>query len=359
MKRVLLVLAGLLLIAAPVTAETTAYGLVQNWFSYAANSAENSDDDATQVGFGLKRARFALKHAEGDFYGNVLMETAGGRGSIMDAYINWQINEMFSLRAGRFVGTGSQAGSLTSPVVLDFVDYNLVGANWNRGTVGADGRTVGAQVTVQPTKMISLMANFHNGTGDLGMDNTHSGLTGPGAVADTGVLPRIDLGAKIALWPGTSTGFTYGLANEDRRVWNDMNGDGIMEMGELAADSNMSFHFYLNLGVAYMKFDWASLDYRGLDWDDDGDDVKSSGLAIMGGYPITPKIAAVAGYDKWDGDNDVDDNAVANLHFGVNYSFNSQKPYHNRVQATFTHRLDETERDDANLFSVMWTYLIK
>jgi len=358
MKRVLLVLAGLLLIAAPVTADTTASGLVQGWFSYAANDAENEDDDATQLGFGLKRARIGIKHSEGAFVGNFLMDTAGGKGHILDAFINWQINDMFSLRMGRFVGTGSQAAANTSPVVLDMVDYNLVGTYWSNGTVGADGRTVGAQITAHPAKILALKALLHNGSGDLGADYTPSSAMGPGGVADTGMMPYIDLGASVHLWPGTQAGFTYGMTTEDNRVWNDFNEDGMVDLGEIRADNNMSAHFYLNLGIAYMKFDWANLKFKNADWDDDGDDVSSSGWALTGGYPVTPKIVLVGRYDKWDCDTDMDDDGQANVSFGLNYSFDSQKPFHNRVQATFTSRLDETDRDDSMLFQVMWTYLI-
>jgi len=291
----------------------------------------------------------------------VLIEGAGGF-VVRDAYIDWYVNDMFTLTMGRFRGVGSQAAGLTSPIVLDLPEYGLVGKGWASGTVGADSRTMGLQLAARPTKLIELKALLHNGHGNASYLPSTAAATYPGG-PDTGFMPKLDLGAKAILWPGTELGFTYGMANEHRRFWTDMNDNDAPDAGEYNnADSNMTFHTHLNLGILFAKFDWASLKYKN-DWEGDDDDVDAGGWGITGGYTVVPQTELVVRYDTWDADKDVDDNGRKNFTFGVNYSLSEDpmKKYQNRIQAAYTLRMDEgePERDDSGLFQLMWTYLIK
>jgi len=355
---------ALLVGAAQAESQVTPYGFVQPWFSSAGNGLDGGDA-VIESGFGLRRARLGAMLKSGNFKGNVLVEGAGGF-AVRDAYIEWTLNEKYTVTMGRFRGAGCQAAGLTSPVALDLPEYGLVGKNWAAGTVGADSRTVGMQLTVMPTKIIELKALLHNGSGNLYYLHSTAAGSFPGS-SDTGYLPRIDMSAKVRLWPGTEMGMTYGPANENRRFGTDVNGDGLVDADELNADSNLSGHIYLNLGMAYAKFDYARLNYLGSDWNDGADDRHAGGHAFTAGYLLMPKTQLVLRYDKWDSDKDVADNAQKNLTFGLNYSFNESPfgpDYRNRVQLAFTHRLDETPngrtgRKDNNLVQIMWTFLIR
>ncbi len=366
MKRVLIALAALALLAGSAMGGETQvvpYGFVQTWWSSASNG-ESGDDAISESGFGLKRARLAALLKKGDFKGNVMIETAGSF-KVMDAHVDWTINEIFALTMGRFRGAGSQAGGLTSPVVKEFPEYGLVGKNWAASTVGGDSRTIGTQLTITPTKIIELKALLHNGSG--GTSFFHSTAAGAyTGTTDTGMMPKLGFGAKAKLWPGTEAGFTMGLANENRRNWTDMNDNGMPDDGEFGGDSDWTTHVHLNLGTLFAKFEMASVTSK-FNWDSDDDDVTASGMAFTGGYLVMPKTQLVVRYDTWDHNTDVDNNAQKNLTFGVNYSFNESQwgvDYGNRVQLAFTKRMDEKadgadDRADSTLIQFMWTYLIK
>lgn len=360
MNRVIFALAAILLIAASVSAEemqAAPYGFVQTWYSHASNGLDG-DAAMSQSGFGLKRARLGVMLKGENFMGNVLVEGAGGF-VVRDAYIDWYVNDMFTLTMGRFRGAGSQAAGLTSPIALDLPEYSLVGKNWAAGTVGADSRTMGMQVTASPTDIFELKALLHNGSGSVSYLPSAAAGAYPGT-ADTGFMPKLDLGAKAILWPGTELGFTYGMANENRRVWTAAPTDSFPDAGAFNADSNMSTHVHLNLGILFVKFEWANLKFKN-DWDIDDDDVTASGYALTGGYTVVPQTDLVLRYDSWDADTEFDDNGRKNFSFGVNYSFseNPNLKYQNRVQLAYTLRMDETDRDDSGLVQLMWTYLIK
>ncbi|MBC8367846.1 hypothetical protein H8E52_10580, partial [bacterium] len=278
---------------------------------------------------------------------------------------DWTINDMFLLTMGRFRGAGSQAAGLTSPIIIDLPEYGLVGKNWAAGTVGADSRTVGTQLTITPTKILEFKALLHNGSGNTSYFHSQNAAAYTGTT-DTGMMPKMDFGAKAKLWPGTEAGFTYGLANENRRNWTDMNDDGLPDAGEFGADSNWTTHVHLNLGTLFAKFEMASLLHK-FDWDNDDDDVTARGMAFTGGYLVLPQAQLVVRFDTWDADVDVDNNGRKNLTFGVNYSFNESQfglDYRNRVQLALTKRMDEKpdgadDRADDMLIQFMWTYLIK
>jgi hypothetical protein len=382
MKRVLIALAALALLAGSAMSEEAQvipYGFVQTWYSSASNGLDG-DDAISESGFGLKRARLAAMLKKDNFKGNIMIEGAGSF-KVMDAFIDWTINDMFSLTMGRFRGAGSQAGGLTSPVVKDLPEYGLVGKNWAAGTVGGDSRTVGTELTITPTKIIELKALLHNGSG--GTSFFHSTASGAyTGTTDTGMMPKMDFGAKAKLWPGTEAGFTMGLGNENRRNWRDDDGSGtpyfdddddpltdeVMNWDEFYGDSNWSTHLHLNLGTLFAKFEMASVLYK-YDWDNDDDDITARGMAFTGGYIVLPQTQLVVRYDTWDPNtaSDAENNGQKNLTFGVNYSFNESQfglDYRNRVQLALTKRMDEKpdgadDRADDMLIQFMWTYLIK
>jgi hypothetical protein len=347
MKKVLLALVAVTMLATLAVAETQTipYGFVQTWFSHASNGLDG-DDAVTQSGFGLKRARLGVMLKGDNFMGNVLVESAGAF-ALRDAYIDWYVNDMFTLTMGRFRGVGCQAAGLTGPIVLDLPEYGLVGKGWAGGTVGGDARTIGMQLSAQVHEMIQVKALMHNGDGATSFLPAGNATDATGLV-NTDVMPQMDFGVYVMPLPFVKGGVTYGMPNEFRNTTGSMTG-----------------FLYANLGILYAKFDYAQLMCNPV-WDDDDMDFTSSGMAFTGGYTVMPQTELVVRYDTWDADTDIDDNGRKNLAFGVNYSFNEDpaKKYQNRVQLSYTMHMDETpdgvdERDDKGLIQLMWTYLIK
>ena len=71
MKKVVILTAALFLmsVAGPALADSSIFGIVQSWWSYTTWTDEVDDgedyDDATQTGFGIRRARVGWKYSDG------------------------------------------------------------------------------------------------------------------------------------------------------------------------------------------------------------------------------------------------------------------------------------------------------
>ena len=240
MKKVVLLAAVLaaMCLATAAQAESSLVGLVQTWWSYTAYTHPDSSDlDATQTGFGVRRARMGYKYKGGDMTGSFLGDMSGTSFTILDAYADYKFHEKASLRAGRFIGVQSQAAGLTSSAKLDLVERTIVGRRFGSGTVGGDYRTFGAQLTVVPNEMFTVQLLAHNGNGSWSMDYVpsnnshgdpyHTTMVDTVAVltptmADTGALPQLDFGIQAKPMEGLDLGFTYGVPNEKRNTTGSM-----------------------------------------------------------------------------------------------------------------------------------------
>ncbi|MBM4119102.1 hypothetical protein FJ251_15470, partial [bacterium] len=365
MKRIMLLAAlALLATAGAARAESSLVGLMQAWWSYTAyeDTLPAVDEDATQTGFGLRRARAGWSYKQGDLGGLVVGEVTGDRVYVLEAYGDWKVNELLGLRAGRFGGVGSQAGCLTSSAKLDLIDVNLVGSRWSSATVGSDGRTIGAQLNLTPNEVFSLRVLAHNGTGNWNLDFTPSNSShgDPTAVdeddepaptmVDTGALPQLDFGVYANPTPALAVGFTYGLPHEFRQT-----------TGSLTA------FVYYTAPRSFLKFDYATLMHNPV-WDENDADYTSLGYSLTAGYGLTKKAELVGRYETWDEDTDVDYDTedpgeadpsfVKNFALGLNYYVNPEAKYDQVLKAAFTLRMDEMPEGvdiaDPYLFQLMW-----
>lgn len=362
MKKVVLLAAVLaaMCLATAAQAESSLVGLVQTWWSYTAYTHPDSSDlDATQTGFGVRRARMGYKYKGGDMTGSFLGDMSGTSFTILDAYADYKFHEKASLRAGRFIGVQSQAAGLTSSAKLDLVERTIVGRRFGSGTVGGDYRTFGAQLTVVPNDMFTVQLLAHNGNGSWSMDYVpsnnshgdpyHTTMVDTVAVltptmADTGALPQLDFGIQAKPMEGLDLGFTYGVPNEKRNT-----------------TGSMSAFAYYTAEEYYFKFDFAQLMHNPV-WDDDDQDFTSMGYAVTGGYSANENTELVARYESWDNNTDkgTDDGdfLTKNLSFGVNYYVNPEAKYDQVFKAAFTLRMDDTpdgvDIPDPYLFQLMW-----
>lgn len=364
MKRIMLLAAlALLATAGAVRAESSLVGIMQAWWSYTAyEDPDSSKYDATQTGFGLRRARAAWSYKQGNMGGLVMSEVTSDRVYILEAYGDWKVNDLLALRAGRFVGVGSQAGSLTSSAKLDLIDVNLVGNRWSKGTVGSDGRTIGAQLSLTPNDIFSLRLLAHNGSGDWNADftpnndghgdPTHLDDEGDPAptMKDTGALPQIDFGVYANPTPELAVGFTYGLPHEFRQT-----------------TGSMTAFAYYTAPRYFLKFDYATLMHNPV-WDEDDADYTSLGYSLTAGYGLTKKAELVGRYEAWDENTDVDFDTedlgeadpsfTKNLALGLNYYLNPEAKYDQVFKAAVTLRMDDVpdgvDIPDPFLFQLMW-----
>ena len=363
MKKVMLLAAlALLMAAGAARAEGSLVGLMQAWWTYTAyeDTIPAADYDATQTGFGLRRARAAWAYKQGDMGGLVMSEVSGAGLTILEAYGDWKINDKLSLRAGRFGGVGSETAALTSAARLDLIDLNLVGIRWGAGTVGVDGRTIGAQLSLTPNEVFNVRVLAHNGSGDLNADfipnnNSHGDPTQMDGdepdptMADTGALPQLDFGVYAQPTTELRVGFTYGLPHEFRQT-----------------TGSMTAFVYYAKPAYFLKFDYATLMHNDT-WDDDDLDYSSLGYSLTAGYGLTKKAELVGRYELWDEDTDVDYETedatgnpmlVKNVAVGVNYYVNPDAKYDQVFKAAFTLRMDDTLDDadiaDPYLFQLMW-----
>ena len=364
MKKVMLLAAlALLLGAGAARAESSLVGLMQAWWTYTAyEHPDSAEADATQTGFGLRRARAGWSYKQGNLGGLVIGEVTGSNVYILEAYGDWKFNDLLGLRAGRFVGVGCQAGSLTSSAKLDLIDVNLVGSRWSSATIGSDGRTIGAQLSLTPNEVFALRLLAHNGTGAWDADftpsnNSHGdpteldeeGEPDP-SMADTGALPQLDIGVYAMPTAELNVGFTYGLPHEFRQT-----------------TGSMTAFAYYTKPTYFLKFDYATLMHNPT-WDDDDLDYSSLGYSLTAGYSLNKKAELVGRYELWDEDTDVDFDTeelgdadptlVKNLAVGVNYYVNPDAKYDQVLKAAFTLRMDEmpdgVDIADPYLFQLMW-----
>ncbi len=364
MKRATFLAAALLLLAlaGAARAEGSLVGLLQTWWSYTAyTDPDSSKFDASQTGFGVRRARIGYDYKGGDMSGGLLGDVSGLNVVILDAYADWKFTEKASLRAGRFIGVQSQAAGLTSSAKIDLVERSIVGRRVGSGTVGGDYRTFGAQLTLEPSDMFKAQLLAHNGSGSWGADftpstNSHGDPTAlddedepAPTMADTGALPQLDFGISATPTPELSVGFTYGLPNEFR-----------------SPTGSLTAFVYYAAPAYYFKFDYATLMWNPV-WDDDAADYSSLGYSLTAGYSLNKKAELVGRYEIWDTNTDVDyasedavgdPELVKNLGLGVNYYVNPDAKYDQVFKVAFTLRLDDmpdgVDIADPYLFQLMW-----
>lgn len=359
MKKVVVLTAVLFLmsLAGAAQADSSIFGIVQSWWSYTSYShPDSSDYDATQTGFGVRRARVGWKYSDGgDFAAKFQGDGAGGTFKVLDAFGVYNFHEKASLTAGRFIGVGSLAGGLTSATKLDLIERSIVGRRWGAATIGGDYRTIGAQLDIRPNDMVKIGILAHNGSGSYGSDFTPSGNTHGDPTAldeddepaptmyDTEFMPQLDFGVSATPADGVKLGLTYGLPNEFRNT-----------------TGSMTAFLYYMAEMFYFKFDYASLMNNPV-WDDDDADYTSTGFAFTGGYDVNENVQLVGRWETWDADTDSAEDVydkTTNLTFGANYYPNPDARYDNVFKAAFTYRMDElpdgVDMPDPVLFQLAW-----
>ena len=184
-------------------------------FAYDYNDADgrtNSDNDTT-MGFGIKDAAIAIEgdvtdnmHARVsfDFGPNDSGAGAGGTAVLEDAFVDWAVNDTFSLRVGQFVPAGSAEGSTS--------EHKIMGAY----------RSVAHEYLDTPSWTQGVEAHFGGDTWGFvvglndGRNTANTSFNG--AEADFGINARFDMYgdsdhgrfADQTSWRGSAAGWRVG-----------------------------------------------------------------------------------------------------------------------------------------------------
>lgn len=185
-------------------------------FGYDYNDVDGraTTDDDTTMGFGFQDAEIAIEgdvtdnmraRVSFDFGLNDASGAAGGSAVLEDAFVDWAVNDTFSLRVGQFVPAGSAEGSTS--------EYKIMGAY----------RGVAHEFLDTPGWTQGIEAHFGGDTWGFvaGLNdgrNTGNASFNSAAEADFGVNFRFDFysdsdKARFAdqtSWRGSATGWRVG-----------------------------------------------------------------------------------------------------------------------------------------------------
>lgn len=140
--------------------------------------------DATRYGVGLRRARIQARVLYRDLAG-VEYDVDGGSGTVqsVDLFAFANLTDDVQVRVGYFPVPQPRGGVLTPYFLIDAVDRAAVVERWLGGTVGGDGRDMGADVAVTSDRLSATVA-VHNGAGTFGRQagSYQEGISSPDVV---------------------------------------------------------------------------------------------------------------------------------------------------------------------------------
>jgi hypothetical protein len=315
---------------------------IQSWMTYttyghydynADSSALELKETTTQFGWGLRRVRLRGKWAFGEhFVGFVQFETVSPK--LLDAQIDVILSDKITLRMGRFIGPGSEAGGRTSHTSIDFAERSIVGRNWAEAVRREDYRTFGLSLIGKAGFLnYEIMASNGDGSVNLRPYNTTSNQS----ITDTGFMPQLDFMVHSHISECLHAGLHYGLPNEKR-----------VNVSSLTAFFYMQPKEY-NKGNIRAKIDFAQVR-------DKTAGITEMGYGAMGFIKFCEKMEFGIGYANWDPDTDMDKDGCGNITVGINYSPHPEKWNSMLFKLAGTFKLAQAENEpyDPFMFHLMW-----
>ncbi len=310
----------------------------------ASVGVEQNAMDETRYGFGLRRARIQARVLYRDL-GGVEYDVEGGSGMIesVDLFAFANLTSRVQARVGYFPVAQPAGGILTPYFLIDAVDRAAIDERWLAGTLGGDGRDLGADVTYRGGRTTLSLA-VHNGFGTFqrGTNNFREGISGPdvvngaetpGLAVSSVVIYEPGRGVEVGLYGG------YNGANPDRT-----------DRGEGGRDyTSGGAHVYWGASPGSQPVR-LKLDAIVLRYDDDGDGAQDqAGLSAFGAVRVFGHGEAFARAERyW---NDVDRAGDDFLTAGLSYSPSAARgaPYH-RARLTLAYHFRASDvLDQAHL----------
>ena len=150
----------------------------------ASVGVEENAADGTRYGFGLRRARIQARVLYRELAG-VEYDVEGGSGTVqsVDLFGFVNLTESVQARVGYFPVAQPRGAVLTPYFLIDAVDRAAIAERWLGGTIGGDGRDLGADVTYTGDRASATLA-VHNGAGTFGRaeGNFREGISSPSVV---------------------------------------------------------------------------------------------------------------------------------------------------------------------------------
>ena len=141
-------------------------------------------DEAVRYGAGIRRARIQARVLYRDLAG-VEYDVEAGSGTVqsVDLFAFANLSPSVQARVGYFPVAQPRAGILTPYFLIDAVDRAAIVERWFVGTLGGDGRDLGADVTYDGGAVRATLA-VHNGAGTFGRsdNNFREGISSPDVV---------------------------------------------------------------------------------------------------------------------------------------------------------------------------------
>ena len=347
---VALALAALAVLAAPPA--TAQIALTDDLFLDVAGGVqprasvgvEENVTDETRYGFGLRRARIQARVLYRDL-GGVEYDVEGGSGSIesVDLFAFANLAEGVQARVGYFPVAQPAGGILTPYFLIDAVDRAAIDERWLAGTLGGDGRDLGADVTYRTARTTASLA-VHNGFGTFqrGTNNFREGISGPDVV--NGIETQGLAVSSVLIYEpgdGVEVGVYGGFngANPDRT-----------DRGRGGRDyTSAGAHVYWGASPGSqpfrLKLDALVLRYA----DDGGGDQDQAGVSAFGAARVLGSGEAFARLERyW---NDVDASGDDFVTVGASYSPSAARgaPYHRaRLTLAYQYRTSDV-LDEAHL----------
>ncbi|MCB0731517.1 MAG: hypothetical protein KDC88_10825 [Ignavibacteriae bacterium] len=266
-------------------------GTVQAWTSMG----EIHGADTNSLGWGLRRVRLRAYATLGDkMKGFVQMELTSPK--LLDARIQYLVTKAFTVTAGRFIGAGVRAGGLTSHTVIDITERAYSAIKWGGATIGADYRDYGLDFAYNFGD-VTANVTLHNGNGAANVLNRQTAV-GPmnGSFAVSGMLKYQPAAIK-----GLEAGGYYGMGNAQINEYNSFNAYVYYEPKPIRVKAEVIG--WTNVGAAT-----------------DGSDLSRMGYYVFAGYGFAKNWEAVARYENYDHNTDVDDNEITLITLGATYS---------------------------------------
>lgn len=307
-------------------------GTVQAWGSYA-----QTNTDTAQVGFGLRRVRLRFYGSIGDNVKTfVQLETTSPK--LLDARIQWKINDNMEIRMGRFIAAGVRGGGLTSHTKLDIVERPESARLWASRTVGADYRDYGVALFGK-AKDFKYNVWVHNGAGAANIRPSNRGTAGvqTQGVAVAGMVTYMPKSVK-----GLEAGAHYGMGNKYLNEYN-------------------SYSAYLYYEPKPVRFKAEYIALSNIDALGSGVDLEMMGFYVFGAFRVTPNWELVGRFESLDPNTDDNnggkDDERTDITVGATYSWFPAA--WGQTKATFAYVIQNEAATtvDNNYFYMMWQVL--
>ncbi|MCH8836596.1 MAG: hypothetical protein IIA60_02215 [Candidatus Marinimicrobia bacterium] len=318
--------------AGGLTAQPEFQFTIQTWAHSTVDRRTGSTN--AQLGFGVRRARLRGRMTQGRASAFIQYEALSSK--LLNARIDYAFGDNFTLRMGRIIGPGSQAGVRTPHTAIDFAERSIVGRYWSSAVKRPDGRSFGL-VALGRTNLLRYEIMASNGDSELNLRpyNTDFSSSTTGA----GIMPQIDLMLIIDQWSAVEAGLHIGLPNQNR-----------VNVGSLTGYAYYRPQVY-QAGAVRGKLDLAMvLDRTG------PAESTLAGVGFSGFYKINDNMEIGAGYAFWDPDLAADGDAVGNITAVVTYSPNPQRWQDTLFKLAVTYKTTEASgaAPDPLLIHLVW-----